>query len=771
MRFSHGPATLVLALAACHHEPPPAAPGVPVPVTVPSPQAVDSGTSVDATAPSPQGLIVVNTPRRPVVDHYQGVAVTDDYQWLEDVRSPEVRAWIDAQNHRTRAALDGIPFRAAIEQRLTEIFNADVASYGSLRFRGHRLFALRTRPGAQQPFLVALPSADDPSGERVVVDPNVIDPTGRTAIDLYTPSHDARRVAVALAVNGSEVGTLHTYDVATGHEVGEAIAHVSNPTGGGSVEWTADNTGLLYTRYPRHGERPPADEEFYQQVYYHRLGTPVTADRYEIGREFPRIAETALDASPDGRWILATVANGDGGEFSHYLRSSAGTWTRITHDTDGISRAAFGPDGALYLLNRHSPFGTILRLPLSTPRLASAVPILGAPDPVLARAASSRPRSDHPIPVPAVPEGVIEGFVPTATRLYVTYLVGGPSVVRVFDHHGHLQGQVGLPPVSSVTGMIPTTGDEVLFRSETYLTPPIWYRAMPGHADAVATALRDQATVTYTDCEVSQESVLSLDGTRVPVVVIRRHGTRMDHQNPVLLTGYGGYGVSLVPSYSLTNRLWLDRGGVIAVAILRGGGEFGEAWHHAGNLTRKQNVFDDFIAAAHHMIDAGYTTPARLAIRGRSNGGLLMGAALTQHPELFRAVYSGVGIYDMLRVERDPNGAFNVTEFGSVENPEQFRALYAYSPYHHVTDGVHYPAVLLTTGEHDGRVNPTHSFKMAARLQAATGSDRPILLRVSAHAGHGMGSGRAEVIAEQTDVWTFLFDQLGMTADVPVPTP
>ena len=218
------------------------------------------------------------------------------------------------------------------------------------------------------------------------------------------------------------------------------------------------------------------------------------------------------------------------------------------------------------------------------------------------------------------------------------------------------------------------------------------------------------------------------------------------------------------PSYALTNRLWLDRGGVVAVAILRGGGEFGEDWHRGGNLTHKQNVFDDFIAAAERLITLRYTAPERLAIRGRSNGGLLMGAALTQRPELFRAVYSGVGIYDMVRVERDPNGAFNVTEFGSVRDPSQFRALFAYSPYHHVRDGVTYPAVLLTTGEHDGRVNPAHSRKMAARLQAASAPGRPVLLRVSARSGHGMGSSRSEVIAEQTDVWAFLFEQLGMRA-------
>lgn len=674
-----------------------------------------------------------------MTDAYHGVTVTDDYQWLEDASSPEVRSWVDSQNRRTRAALDALPGRDAIAQRLTEIFNAEFASYSAITHRRGKLFAMRTRPGAQQPFLVTLASADDRASERVVVDPNAIDPSGATAIDIFVPSLDGRRVAVALARNGSEVGTLHVFDVETGRELGDTIERVSNPTGGGSFAWAPDGNGIYYTRYPREGERPPADMEFYQQVYFHRIGSDPATDRYELGRESPRIAETFLATSGDGRYVLATVANGDGGEFAHYLHGPSGEWQTLTRFEDGISAAVFGPDDALYLLShKDAPRGRVLRMALTAPTLSAAIEVV--------------PQSD----------AVIEQVVPTDTRLYVVDLVGGPSRVRVFDHAGRSLSTLALAPISSVSSMLRTTGDAVLFRSETYLTPPAWYRADATHETPTVTALRDEAPVRYDDSEVVQESATSRDGTRVPVMVIRRRGTQLNGSNPTLLGGYGGYGVSMTPTFSLTNRLWLDRGGVVAIAILRGGGEFGEAWHHGGNLTQKQHVFDDFIAAAERMIAAGYTSPEHLAIRGRSNGGLLMGAALTQRPELFRAVYSGVGIYDMLRVERDPNGAFNVTEFGSVRDPEQFRALYAYSPYHRVTDGTHYPAVLLTTGEHDGRVNPAHSRKMAARLQAATSGERPVLLRVSSRAGHGMGSSRSEVIAEQTDVWSFLFDQLGM---------
>lgn len=680
------------------------------------------------------------TPRRPVVDRYHGVEVTDDYQWLEDTDAPAVRSWVAAQNRRTRAALDALPGREAIERQLTAIYNAEVASYSRAVHRGGRLFAMRTRPGGQQPFLVVMPSADERSAERVVLDPNALDPSGQTAIDLFSPSHDGRRVAVALARNGSEVGELHVYDVESGRELGDTIERVSNPTGGGSLAWAADNAGVYYTRYPRAGERPAEDMAFYQQVYFHALGADPATDRYELGRESPRIAETELSTSEDGRWVLAAVANGDGGEFAHYLRGPSGAWRQLTRFEDGVTAVEFGPDALFLTSHRGAPRGAVLRLPLTATSLAEAAVVV--------------PQSD----------AVIEQVVPTRTLLYVVDLVGGPSQVRVFDHQGHARGTLSLAPVSSVRSMVGAGGDAVLFRSETYLTPPAWYRASPEASAPALTSLRDEAPVRYDDAEVVQETATSRDGTRVPVMVIRRRGTELNGRNPTLLGGYGGYGVSMTPSYSLTNRLWLDRGGVVAVAILRGGGEFGEEWHRGGNLTRKQNVFDDFIASAERLIALGYTTPAQLAIRGRSNGGLLMGAALTQRPELFRAVYSGVGIYDMLRVERDPNGAFNVTEFGSVADAEQFRALFAYSPYHRVTDGGRYPAVLLTTGEHDGRVNPAHSRKMTARLQAASAPGRPVLLRVSSRAGHGMGSSRSEVIAEQTDVWAFLFDQLGMPA-------
>ena len=363
-----------------------------------------------------------------------------------------------------------------------------------------------------------------------------------------------------------------------------------------------------------------------------------------------------------------------------------------------------------------------------------------------------------------MPEGAdtIEGLRPAQTLLYVTYMVGGPSEVRVFSLAGKPFSTLPTEPISTVYLGARLAGDEILVGSQSYLNAPAWYRYSPHGGKLARTALAGRSKVSFADAEVVREMATSKDGTKVPVNILMKKGTQRDGSNPTILYGYGGYGVSERPYFSMASRVWLDHGGIFVDANLRGGGEFGEAWHLAGNLTHKQNVFDDMIGCAEHLVARGYTRPDRLAALGGSNGGLLMGAILVQRPDLFRAVVSEVGIYDMLRVELTPNGAFNVTEFGTIKDPAQFKALYAYSPYQHVKDGTAYPAVLLTAGAHDGRVDPYNSRKMAARLQAATSSDRPILLRMSADTGHGIGTGLGERAEEYADIYAFLMSQLGM---------
>ena len=685
------------------------------------------------------------TPKKPVSTNYQGVTVDDLYQWLEKDDEPDVKAWSDIQNQRTRQYLDQLPDRRAIEKQLTEWYANTSPSYSSLVSRPGLLFVMKFQPPKQQPLLVTLTSADDLKSEKVVLDPNVLDAKGTTAIDWFVPSLDGKYVAMSLSKGGSEDGTLHFYQTATGKALPDAIAHVQYPTAGGSAAWNADGTGIYYTRFPRKGERPEADLNFYQQVYFHKLGTPDTKDTYSIGKDFPRIAEIVLEGSRDGRYILASVANGDGGDFAHYLLvpegSAPGEWKQITKFSDQIKGAHLGRDNALYLLSRNAaPRGKVLRLPLETPELNKAVEIVPTGEPV------------------------IQQIVPTADALFIGDLLGGPSQIRRFGLDGKGETIIPIPKISAVQEMVALEDGSLLFRDQSYTEPAAWFHCPKEKTEPVNTALRSTSPVSFADIEVAREFATSKDGAKIPVNIIFRKGMKRDGQNPTLLYGYGGYGISMSPNFEFTRRLWFDHGGVYVVANIRGGGEFGEDWHQAGNLTKKQNVFDDFAAAAEYLIKEKYTRPEKLAIQGGSNGGLLMGAMITQHPDLMRAVVSQVGIYDMLRVELAPNGAFNVTEFGTVKDPEQFKALYAYSPYHHVVDGTKYPSILMMTGANDGRVAPYHSRKMVARLDAANKSQNPILLRTSSSAGHGIGTSLNERIKQLADIYAFLFAQLGMTS-------
>ncbi len=700
-----------------------------------------------ATATRAEPLAYPDSPQRPVQDRFHGTVVGEDYRWLEQSDAAEAVGWIRAQNRLTHSILDALPQRKPLRRELLAMLGTGRAKRFGFEVAGDKLFALKRQPPKNQNTLVMMRADAATGSERVVLDPTRLDPAGKTTIDWYKPSPDGRLVAVSLSKNGSEDGTLHLYRTDTGKPLVDVVPRVQFPTGGGSVAWAQDGKGFYYTRYPQGSERPAADANFYQQVYFHRLGELAVDDSYVIGKEFPRIAEVALLASEDGGHLLADVSNGDGGEHGLYLRSGQGPWRRIADYTDGLRLPAFGRDGRLYALAlKGSPRGRIVAMALDGAGgdLSSAPTVIAESD------------------------AVIESFLPTAKRLYVEVLLGGPSELRVHALDGRRLGLAEAQSLSTVTMGARLAGDKILFGSESYVRAFVWYAFDGARSGArpVKTALADLPVYALggglPGGEVVREFAISKDGTRVPVDVVRMKGTPQDGAQPVLLTGYGGYGVSMRPYFSRETVAWLRHGGVFAQAILRGGGEFGEDWHLAGNLTRKQNVFDDFIASAEMLVARKYTRPERLAIKGGSNGGLLMGAALVQRPDLFRAVVSAVGIYDMMRVELTPNGAFNVTEFGTVSKPDEFQALLGYSPLHNVKNGTAYPAVLLTTGEHDGRVEPWMSYKMAARLQAANPRGQPVLLRVASDAGHGIGTSLASAVDEQADRLAFLFWQLGM---------
>jgi prolyl oligopeptidase len=723
------PLALVLALAACAQGP--------------TPEELARAAAASAAAAPVTRYPVA--PPKPVTHEYHGVSVTDNFEWLEDGNDPAVKSWVAAENTFSRQYLEAIPARPAVHERLQALMTSTSNVYSNLVERGGAVFALKNAPPKQQPMLVTLKSVDDLSSEHVVFDPNEAAANGSLAIDFFAPSPDGRRVAISVSEGGSENGTLRILDVATRQELPDHLSRVNYPTGGGSVAWSTSGKGLYYTQYPVPGSRPPADEHFYQQVFFHVLGTPPERDTAEAGSDFPRIAETELKSSRDGRVVVALVANGDGGDYSLYLKTpdanNKGTWRRIAADADGIKGVEIGDDNALYLLSRaNAPRGKILRLPVA--------PSTNAVD--WKRVTVIVPQSD----------GTIEHFAPAGGTLYVSELLGGPSRLRAIDIGSRRATTVGLPAVSGVKDLVKVGKRDVVAELASYLAPSAWARVAPGRNGVRRTALVETSEANFNDCEIVREFATSKDGTQIPLNVIRRKGTRLDGRNPTILYGYGGYGVSQVPEFRADRRAWLDRGGVYVIANLRGGGEYGDAWHLAGNLTRKQNVFDDFIASAEYLISHGYTNPQSLGILGGSNGGLLMGAALTQRPELFRAVGSAVGFYDMLRVELDPNGAFNTTEFGSVQDEAQFKALYAYSPLHRVRDGVDYPAVLMQTGDNDGRVNPAHSRKMIARLQQADPNGRPILLRTNAASGHGVDTALSVRIDQRTDLYAFFINEL-----------
>jgi prolyl oligopeptidase len=749
---------LVGLVTSCAGGAPPASPSPAPSILTPAVQVVP-GPSAPVTRPPP-----VAAARRPVVHEYFGTRVSDDFEWLEDGKSAEVSAFTEAQNAFARKHLDALAERPPVRARVAQLLGASSADYLTVRPVAGSLFVLVAQPPKQQAVLVMRAESAEASTEKVVLDPNVLDPSGKTTIDFFVPSPDKRLVAVSLSQGGSESGDVHVLDVATGKEQpGDTIARVMGGTAGGSVAWNADGSGFYYTRYPRAGERPEADLDFFQQVHFHKLGTPEAKDSYVLGKTFPRIAETELERSDDGKSVLVHVANGDGGEYEHHV-VTAGPSTlagvRLSAFADELVLTTFAPDGKVWGVSRKgAPRGKVVVFspPFDKP------------------AETFLPEGD----------GVIEDLVVTKTALYLVELVGGPSRMRRIPlgvkaeplardltrkkkadpvtiapgARGIAVAELPVPPVSSVTSAV-RVGDDLLLRIESYVEPPAWYRYRASEHRLVKTAMAKAPPADMSDVEVVRESCTSKDGTKVPMSILRKKGTKLDGTNPTLLTGYGGFGVSRKPRLRPWYRAWLEQGGVFAEANLRGGGELGATWHDSGKLVKKQNVFDDFAACAKALVDVGYTKPERLAVTGRSNGGLLMGAELVQHPELFRAVVSGVGIYDMLRVELHPNGAFNVTEYGTVKDEAQFRALHAYSPLHNVKDGTAYPAVLFMTGANDPRVDPYHSRKMTARLQLATSSVRPILLRASNDVGHGVGTPLAAEIEETTDLLAFLFHEL-----------
>lgn len=671
------------------------------------------------------------TRSEPFTEVIHGIEIVDPYRWLEDGESEEVRQWVEEQNRYTAAVLGAIPGREQLRERLAALLSIDTVSSPALR--GSYSFFMRRQEQQNQAVLYVREGLDGPA--RPLVDPNPMSEDGTVAIDWWYPSQDGRLLAYGISSAGDEKSTLYVLDVASGKPLPDSIPH----TRYSSVAWLPDNSGFYYTRYPAPESVPPGEENYNQRVFFHRLGADPAADPeiFGAGRDPQDVYSASV--SPDGRYLLIMAFQG-WAKSELYLRDLQGDGEFIAV-ASGVEAIFSGRviDDRLYIFTNE-----------------------GAPNYRLFVADARTPAREHWRELIPQSETVLQGVEFAGGKIVASGLRNATSVLQVYSLDGEPQGEIPLPTLGTVGGLdgVPEQ-DEILFVFTSFFVPPVIYRYNL-HTGQSGIYEQAQADIDTGAFEVRQVWYRSKDGTRVSMFVAHRHGLDLNGANPTLLTGYGGFNISRTPIFSATLCYWLDRGGVYALPNLRGGGEYGEAWHQAGMLERKQNVFDDFIAAAEWLIDNGYTRSERLAIMGGSNGGLLVGAALTQRPDLFKAVVCAVPLLDMMRYHHFLIARLWIPEYGCADDPQQARYLYAYSPYHQVRPGVRYPAVLFTTAESDSRVDPLHARKMAALLQQVTDGAGPVLLRVETRAGHGVGKPLNKIIDEQVDVWSFICWQLGV---------
>ncbi len=749
--------------------------------------AVFAGDSKSAQSQVPDGPPIAEP--KPIADTFHGTRVIDSYRWLEKSDSPATEKWVAEETVYTRALLDPLPGRDAIHKRLTELLS--IGNITPPAIAGRHYFYTKREGMQNQPVLYVRDGLE--GADRVLVDANQLATDGTIALDWFQPSDNGKYVAYGTSQSGSEMSTLHVIETKTGTILPDTIER----TRAASIAWLHDNSGFYYTRYPNKGDVPAGQEVYNRHVFFHLLGSPVDTDDPIFGEGRDPEDWPSISLSNDGRWLLINVSQGwtKSELYLQDLKSDKPS-SRLTTGKDFLYSADVY-DGKVYITTNED-----------APRYRVFVTDAGN----FEREAWKEiiPQSD----------AVLQGAAVFGGKLFAQYEQNASSQLRIFDLDGKKLSDVSLPAIGTVFG---TGGkwnhEEAFFGFQSFTVPPSIYRidlrgapqgpkpaSLSGRDGTAQTASfqeigvkesqnphpklannaslgwgtlesvsNDMQPVLWTKVdapsidpsayEVAQEWFKSKDGTRVPMFIVHKKGLPKNGRNPTLLTAYGGFNVSLTPSFSRTAYLWMEHGGIFAVANLRGGAEFGEDWHRAGMLDKKQNVFDDMIAAAEHLISEKYTDKHHLAIQGGSNGGLLMGAMITQRPDLFRAVVCQVPLLDMLHYQDFQIAKLWIPEYGSSENPEQFKWLYAYSPYHHVKAGAEYPAILFMTADTDTRVDPMHAKKMAALMQAearnGSSKTRPILLRIESKAGHGAGKPVTKQIEEFTDVYSFLIWQVG----------
>ncbi len=673
---------------------------------------------------------------RPLKEDFHGTKVVDNYRWLADGNDPDTQKWVAAEMAYTRGVLDPLPGRDAIHKRLTELLS--IGSIGVPQIGGKYYFYTRRDGMQNQPVLYVREGVD--GKDRVLVDANQLSADGTTALDWFVPSEHGKYVAYGTSPNGSEMSTLHMIETKTRTLLPDTI----DRTRAASIAWELDNSGFYYTRYPKKGDVPEGQERYNRHVFYHLLGTDPATDApiFGEGRDPEDWPSVSLDN--DGRMLLITVSQGWTKTELFLMDLRKGTPpTRITTGKNFLYSGTVY-NGRLYIVTNED-----------APRYR-----------LFMAEAGNYERDDWKEIIPQT-GGVLKGAEMWGGKIFARYEQNATSQLKIFNLEGQNVRDIALPAIGTVFASSGKWNrDEIFFGFQAFTFAPSIYRYDVQSGATSQWAKVEAPTIDPAAYEVQQEWCNSKDGTRVPMFVVHKKGLKKDGHNPTLLTAYGGFNISLTPAFNRAAYLWLEHGGVYAVANLRGGAEFGEDWHRAGMLDKKQNVFDDMIAAAEHLIAEKYTDTNHLAIQGGSNGGLLMGAMMTQHPDLFRAVVCQVPLLDMLHYQDFQVARLWVPEYGSPESPEQFKWLYAYSPYHHVKAGVEYPAILFMTADTDTRVDPMHAKKMAALMQAeaknGTSRTRPILLRIESKAGHGAGKPVTKQIEEFTDIYSFLFWQLGV---------
>ena len=671
-----------------------------------------------------------------VVDIYHGQPVPDPYRWLEDLDSERTRAWIEAQNQLTFDYLQRIPARQRLLERLTQLWNYE--KYSQPFKEGGRYFYFKNDGLQNQSVLYTQESLE--AEARVLLDPNTLSEDGTVALSGIAISRDGRYLAYGLSRSGSDWQEWKVRDIETGEDLPDHLRWIKFS----GASWTPDGQGFFYSRYD---EPPPGREyesaNYFQKLYYHRLGTPQSEDLLVYHRPDQKEWGFAGGVTEDGNYLIISVWRGTDPKnllFYKDLRDPNLPVVELIREFEA-NYSFVGNDGSRFwlLTDLNAPRRRLVAIDLDNPGQVQEV-------------------------IPEAEE-TLQGVSLINNQFVAFYLKDAHTQIKTFALDGTYLGEIPLPGLGSASGFGGKRYDtETFYTFTSFTTPPTIYRYdfTTGRSTLFRQPQVDFDPQAY---EVQQVFYPSKDGTRIPMFLVHRRGLDRTGDHPTLLYGYGGFGISLTPSFSVGLVAWLEMGGVYAQPNLRGGGEYGEAWHQAGTKLNKQKVFDDFIAAAEWLVANGYTNPSKLAISGGSNGGLLVGACLTQRPDLFAAALPAVGVFDMLRFHKFTIGWAWISEYGSPEDPEEFKALYAYSPLHNLKPGTVYPATLITTADHDDRVVPAHSFKFAAALQAAQGGSQPILIRIDTKAGHGAGKPTTKLIEETADRWAFLVEVLGIQTD------